>query len=60
MGLSHDSLEYHYKINFHMVQKYGFSLAEINSMIPFEREIYVLLIKQHIEEEKKRQEENKG
>lgn len=35
------------------MQKFGYSLTELDNMIPFEREIYIGLLIQHLE--KKRQ-----
>tara|TARA_Y100001937_G_C6862826_1_gene217096 strand:- start:151 stop:273 length:123 start_codon:yes stop_codon:yes gene_type:complete len=31
-----------------------YSLSELENMIPFERDIYVTLLKQHLEEEEER------
>jgi hypothetical protein len=36
------------------MQYHKYSLAEIETMIPFEREIYVAMLIQHLEEEKQR------
>jgi hypothetical protein len=33
------------------MQHHKYSLAELNSMIPWEREIYIGMLKQYIEEE---------
>lgn len=38
------------------MQYHKYSLDEIEGMIPFEREIYVAMLVQHLEEEKQRQE----
>jgi hypothetical protein len=51
--LCNESLENHYKTNFLLMQKFGYSLTELDNMIPFEREIYIGLLIQHLE--KKRQ-----
>jgi|TARA_X000000950_G_scaffold220703_1_gene265816 hypothetical protein len=40
-----------------MMQHYNYSLTELDEMMPWEREIYVGLLKQHIEEENERQKE---
>jgi len=32
---------------------HGFSLTELNEMFPFERELYMILLVQHIEEREK-------
>mgnify|MGYP001450787517 CR=1 FL=1 len=40
-----------------MMQHHNYSLAELENMIPWEREIYIGLLLNYIEEEKERQEE---
>ena len=43
------------------MQHHKYSLTELDNMIPWEREIYVDMLVEHLKEEKKRQEEqNKG
>ena len=37
-----------------MMQHHKYSLTELDNMMPWEREIYVNLLTQHIEEENKR------
>ena len=37
-----------------MMQHYHYSLTEIDEMMPWEREIYVSMLQQHIEEENER------
>ena len=59
MNLSHDSLFNHYKTNFALMQYHKYSLGELEGMIPFEREIYVTMLIQHLEEEKQRLESKK-
>jgi hypothetical protein len=46
-------------MNFALMQYHKYSLQEIENMIPFEREIYVALLVQHLEEEKQRLEQSK-
>lgn len=41
----------HYQTNFAMMQHHKYSLSELNEMIPWEREIYVALLVEHIKEE---------
>jgi len=36
------------------MQYHKYSLSEIENMLPWEREIYLALLKNHIEEEKQR------
>jgi hypothetical protein len=51
-------LENYYKLNFSLMQYHKYSLTEIENMIPWERDIYVALLKQHLEEEKLKQQAN--
>jgi hypothetical protein len=46
-------------MNFAMMQYHKYSLAELDDMIPFEREVYVFMLIQYLEEEKKRIESKK-
>ena len=39
---------------------YNYSLNEIEKMLPYEREIYVSLLEQHLKEERIRQETKKN
>lgn len=57
MTLSNESLQNYYRTNSQLMIIYKFSLAELESMIPFEREIYLALLIQHLQEEKERMEE---
>jgi|TARA_B100000900_G_C20232550_1_gene574512 hypothetical protein len=49
--MAHTNLEAYYKINFALIQHHKYSLTEIENMIPWEKDIYVSLLQQHIEEE---------
>ena len=40
------------------MQHHKYSLTELENMIPWEREIYITLLKQHIEEENEKQKAN--
>ena len=40
--------------NFNLMQHHKYSLSELDNMIPYEREIYVQLLIQHIKEENER------
>ena len=51
MTLAHDSLYNYYKTNFGMMQYHKYSLTEIENMMPWEREIYIGLLMEHIKEE---------
>jgi len=54
MALSHESLENYYKTNFALMQHHKYSLTELDSMMPWEREIYIMLLNQYIQEENER------
>ena len=53
--MSHTSLEAYYRINFSLMQHHKYSLAGLDNMIPWEREVYVSLLQQYIEEENAKQ-----
>ena len=53
-------LENYYKINFALVQYHKYSLTEIENLIPWERDIYVSLLQQHLEEEKLNQQQQQA
>jgi hypothetical protein len=44
----------YYKMNFALIQYHKYSLAELEEMIPFEREVYVAMLVKYLEEEKQR------
>ena len=54
MTLAHDNLYNYYKTNFGMMQYHKYSLTEIENMMPWEREIYIGLLMEHIKEENER------
>jgi len=60
--MAHIDLESYFRINFALMQFHKYSLTEIENLIPWEREIYLALLKQHIEEEnlKAQQAANRG
>ncbi len=49
--MTHESLASYYKMNFALIQHHKYSLTELENMIPWEREVYVSLLQQYIEEE---------
>lgn len=55
------NLESYFKLNFALMQFHKYSLTEIENMLPWERDIYVELLKEHIEAEelKAKQDANK-
>ncbi|BCV08110.1 MAG: hypothetical protein CM15mL4_1660 [uncultured marine virus] len=48
---AHTNLESYYKVNFALMQHHKYSITEIENMMPWERDVYVALLKQYIEEE---------
>jgi hypothetical protein len=52
--MGHDSLANYYKTNFALMQHHKYNLSDLEDMIPFERDIYIMLLSQHIEEENDR------
>ena len=54
IGLSHDSLENHYQTNFNMMQHHKYSLSELDTMLPWERQIYIALLQEYVEKENER------
>jgi len=48
------SLESYFKLNFALMQYHKYSLTEIENMMPWERDIYVGLLRQHLEEEEQK------
>ena len=56
--MAHENLESYYKVNFALMQHHKYSLTELENMIPWEREIYLSLLKQYIEEENLKQQQN--
>ena len=61
--MAHENLESYYKVNFALMQHHKYSLTELENMIPWEREVYLSLLQQFIEEENlkaKQQQANSG
>ena len=52
--MAHEDLESYYKTNFALMQHHKYSLTELENMMPWEREIYVNLLSDWIEEESER------
>lgn len=50
-------LENYYKLNFALIQYHKYSLTEIENLMPWERDVYVMLLEQHLEEEKLKQQQ---
>jgi len=50
IALSHETLANYIQTNFGLIQHHNWSLTELESMMPWEREIYVSLLIQHLED----------
>ena len=58
--MAHEDLESYFKTNFALMQHHKYSLTELENMIPRERDIYLTLLQQYIEEEKLKQQQENG
>ena len=58
--MAHTDLESYFKINFALMQHHKYSLTEIENMIPWEREVYLTLLRQHVEEENLKAQQRKN
>jgi hypothetical protein len=56
--MAHTSLESYYKTTFQLMQHHKWSLTEINDMIPWEKEVYITLLSQYIEEQNLKNQQN--
>jgi len=52
-------LEGYYKTNFALMQHHKYSLSDIENMMPFERQVYVSLLTQYLEQVKQQQEKQR-
>ena len=51
------NLENYFNLNFSLMQFHKYSLTEIENMMPWERDIYVQMLMNHLEEEKLKQQQ---
>ena len=58
--MAHSNLESYYKINFALMQHHKYSLTEIENMMPWEREVYIGLLQDYIEEENLKAQQSSG
>ena len=56
--MAHTDLASYYKTNFALIQHHRWSLREIEEMLPWEREIYITLLQNYIEEENLKNQQN--
>jgi hypothetical protein len=58
--MTYMELESYFRINFALMQFHKYSLTEIENMMPWERDIFLALLQQHIEEEKLKQQQQQN
>jgi len=49
LTLSQERLENFYKTNFLLMQEHQYSLTELENMMPWEREIYIAMLIEHLQ-----------
>ena len=58
--MAHEDLESYFKTNFALMQHHKYSLTELENMIPWEREVYLSLLHQFIEEQNLKAQQEHG
>jgi hypothetical protein len=53
--MAYMELESYFRINFALLQFHKWPIGDVENMIPWERDIYLTLLQQHIEDEKLKQ-----
>lgn len=53
--MAYNSLTNYYQVMFSMVQHHKYSITELESLIPFERDLYLGMLIDYIEEQNKNQ-----
>lgn len=56
MLLGHNDLKNYYKLIFNMAQHHGYSIFDIENMIPFELDLYSNMLIDYLDKKKKEQE----
>jgi len=51
MTFRHENLGNYFRTNFALMQHHKYSLTELENMLPWERDVYVNMLLQHLEEE---------
>ena len=54
ISLRNENLKSYFITNFALMQHHGYSLTELEQMLPWERAMYVSLVAQHVKEENDR------
>ena len=60
MSIAREDLESYYRINFALMQYHKYSLTELENMMPWERDIYIALLKDHVERENLKRQQEEG
>jgi len=60
LSLSHETMENLYKTNFLLMQEHKYSLTEIESWLPWEREVYVSMLIEHLKKKADKQKQKKN
>ena len=58
--MAHNSLESYYETNFALVHHPKYSLTELENMLPWEREVYIALLQNYLEEQRLKQQQSGG
>ena len=56
--MAHMNLESYFRLNFALMQYHKYSLTEIENIMPWERDVYVSLLQNHIKEEEEKAKAN--
>ena len=56
--MAHTSLESYYNTTFQLMQHHKYSLTELENMLPWEKEVYITLLSQYIEEQNLKNQQN--
>lgn len=54
--MGHNNLKNYYKLIFNMAQHHGYSITELENMVPFELELYSSMVIEYLEQKKQEQE----
>ena len=52
------NLEIYYDYSFALIHNFKWSISDVENMLPWERDIYLMKLEQQLKEEKKQQEES--
>ena len=54
MSFRNENLKSYFLTNFSLMQYHHYSLTELESMMPWERRMYIALVSKHVQEENER------